>query len=86
MLISVMLHWYISTLMRPKSSPHPSEQTFNHADKPVANHFIHLSILVLEVMRSRNEDLQRMREGFWYIQLHSLHAGGLNLVLCLFSH
>ena len=51
--------------------------------KPVSAHFNssdndlkHLSIMVLEVMRSQNEDMRKMRESFW---LQSLHPGGLNI-------
>ena len=58
----------------------------HHLDKPAANHFnspdhhiTHLSIMVLEVMRSRSVDLRRRRESFWIFQLQSLHLGGLNL-------
>ena len=55
-------------------------------DKPVSAHFNssdhnlqHLSIMVLEVMRSQNEDIRKMRENFWIFHLQSLHPGGLNL-------
>lgn len=35
--------------------------------------------MVLEIMRSQNEDIRKRRESFWIYQLQSLHSGGLNI-------
>ena len=65
---------------------HRGDIYHRHLDKPVSAHFNssdhnlqHLSIMVLEVMRSQNEDIRKMRENFWIFHLQSLHPGGLNL-------
>ena len=65
---------------------HRNDIRHKRCDKPVAAHFCstdhslsHLTILVLEQMRSENELLRKRRESYWIHQLQSLHPTGLNL-------
>ena len=60
--------------------------THRRTEKPVAGHFNSpgyslddLRIAVLEVMRSFDESLRRIRESYWIKQLRSLHPEGMNL-------